>query len=122
MNRKSFMAPYRLTITTKKEASTLTVQLCVRFTRLEWFVHPEIIFSHILLGICRATRVDTSRYSSLFSAVKVTEGTRQGVFDADRLKLSRKVLVNSDDTKSLNAQYLRRFVTTVALVRKNHRK
>lgn len=49
----------RLTITTKKEASTLTVQLCVRCTRLEWFVHPEIIFSHILLGICRATRVDT---------------------------------------------------------------
>ena len=37
--------------------------------------------------------------------MKVTEGTRQGVFDADRLKLSRKVLVNSDDTKSLNAQY-----------------
>lgn len=59
MNRKSLMAPYRLTIITKKEASTLTVQLCVRCTRLEWFVHPEIICSHILLGICRAMRVDT---------------------------------------------------------------
>ena len=59
MNRKSLMAPYRLTIITKKEASTLTVQLCVRCTRLELFVHPEIICSHILLGICRATRVDT---------------------------------------------------------------
>lgn len=59
MNRKSLMAPYRLTIITKKEASTLTVQLCVRCTRLEWFVHPEITCSLILLGICRATRVDT---------------------------------------------------------------
>lgn len=81
------MAPYRLTITTKKEASTLTVQLCVRFTQLEWFVHPEIIFSLILWGICRTTRVDSEQYSSIFSAVKVTEGTRQSVFDADRLQI-----------------------------------